>query len=72
MEIQRLEAVYMKKHFRQFDSNNIYDRHIREHVCRFIDKTNTILYDFRFCDCSTLVDILRTFCMPFMAMNYGT
>ena len=52
-----------EKHLGNFISNNIYDRNIKEHVCRFIGKTNAILCDFGCCDSSTLVNIHRTFCM---------
>ena len=52
-----------EKHLGNFISNNIYDRNIKEHVCRLIGKTNTILCDFGCCDSSTLVNIHRTFCM---------
>ena len=51
------------KHLGNFISNNIYDRNIKEHVCRFIGKTNTILCDFGCWDSSTLVNIHKTFCM---------
>ena len=51
------------KHLGNFISNNIYDRNIKEHVCRFIGKINAILCDFGCCDSSTLVNIHRTFCM---------
>ena len=46
-----------------FISNNIYDRNIKEHVCRFIGKTNAIVCDFGCGDSSTLVNIHITFCM---------
>ena len=52
-----------EKHFGNFISNNIYDINIKEHVCRFIGKTNAILCDFGCCDSRTLVNIHRTFCM---------
>ena len=52
-----------EKHLGNFISNNIYDINIKEHVCRFIGKTNAILCDFGCCDSSTLVNIHRTFCM---------
>ena len=29
-------------------SNNIYDRNMKEHVCKFTDETNVIVYDFRY------------------------
>ena len=46
-----------EKHLGNFISNNIYDRNIKkEHVCRFIGKTNVILCDFGCCDSSTLVN----------------
>ena len=44
-------------HLSNFISNNIYDRNIKEHECRFIGKTNTIICDFGCCDSSTLVNI---------------
>ena len=52
-----------EKHLGNFISNNIYDINIKEHVCRFIGKTNAILCDFGCCDSSTLVNIHITFCM---------
>ena len=54
-----------EKHLGNFISNNIYDINIKEHVCRFIGKTNAIVYDFACCDISTLVNIHRTFGMEF-------
>ena len=32
-------------------------------MCRFIGKTNTIIWNFGCCDSSILVNIHRTFCM---------
>ena len=54
-----------EKHLDNFISNNIYERNIKEHVCRLIVfcKTNAILCDFGCCDSSTLVNIHRTCCM---------
>ena len=52
-----------EKHLGNFISNNIYDRSIKEHVCRFIGKTNAMLCDFGCCDSSTLANIHITFCM---------
>ena len=49
-----------EKHLGNFCSNNIYDINIKEHVCRFIGKTNAILCDFGCCDSRTLVNIHRT------------
>ena len=56
-----------ERHLGNFISNNIYDRNIKEHVCRFIGKTNAILCDFGCCDSSTLVNIHITFCMDLYA-----
>ena len=50
-----------EKHLGNFINNNIYYRNNKEHVCRFIGKTNAILCDFGCCDSSTLVH--KTFCM---------
>ena len=61
-----------EKHLGNFISNNIYDRNIKEHVCRFIGKTNAILCDFGYGDSSTLVNIHRTSLWTYMAVNYGT
>ena len=36
---------------------------IKEHVCRFICKTNAFFNDFGSCDSSTLVNIHRTYCI---------
>ena len=52
-----------EKHFGNFISNNIYDRNIKEHVCRFIVKTNAILCDCGCCNSSTIVNNHRTLCM---------
>ena len=48
-----------EKHLGNCISNNVYDRNIKEYVCRFI----AILCGFGCCDSSTLVNIHRTFCM---------
>ena len=63
-----LRTSLHEKHVDNFISNNIYDRNIKKHVCRFIGKTNTFLCDFGCWDSSTLVNILRTF---YMAVNYS-
>ena len=52
-----------EKYLDNFITNNIYDINIKEHVCRFIGKTNAIVCDFGCCDSSTLVNIHQTFCM---------
>ena len=52
-----------EKQLGNFINNNIYDRNIKEHVCRIIGKTNAILCDFGCCNSSTLVNIHGTFCM---------
>ena len=57
-----------EKHVGNFISNNIYDINIKEHVCRFIGKTNAILCDFGSCYSSTIVNIHRTFVWN---VNYG-
>ena len=45
----------LHKHFLgNFISNNIYDRNIKAHVCRYIGKTNAIVCNFGCCDSSTL------------------
>ena len=46
-----------EKDLGNFISNNIYDRNIKEHVCRLIGKTNAILCDFVCCDVHLLTFI---------------
>ena len=50
-------------HLCKYININIYDRNIREHTCKFIAKTNSILYDFDACDSDTLINIHQTCCM---------
>ena len=52
-----------EKHLGNFISNNIYDRNIKEHVCRFIGKRSAILCDCGCCASSTRVNIHITFCL---------
>ena len=63
LESTRVRTSLYEKHLGNFISNNIYDINIKEYVCRFIGKTNAIIYDFGCCDSGTLVNIHRTFCM---------
>ena len=67
-----LRTSLLEKHLGNFIGNNIYDRNIKEQVCRFICKTNTIYVILD----PVIVVLLLTFIEPFvwtyMAVNYGT
>ena len=59
-----LRTILHGKYSGHLISNNIYDIHIKKHVCRCINKTNTIL-----CDCNILVKIHITFSMDLVGME---
>ena len=41
-------------HLGNYIDVNIYGRNIREHTCKLMAKTNSVLYDFYSCDSDTL------------------
>ena len=46
-----------------FISYNIYDRNIGNTVCDFYQRSHGLINEFRDCDCITLDNLLRTYCM---------
>ena len=45
-------------HLGSFNSNNMYDKYIKQHVCRFNGKANTIVCDFGCGYSSTLINLI--------------
>ena len=60
---QPVSVVHKDKHFGNYISDSIHDRHILSNICDLYQRSNLINSQFRSCDNETLDRLHTTYCM---------